>query len=329
MIKLRKIIFSILFISLILCIFISCPPEIPDWMNENGQEIKNFPEWTTSCNAFSNWMDWQSDDGKKLHNVIDDSIITDEYLGKFRIGLQGQNIIIGFNNSKGDCVKLYNWYGEINTWGDSVVLIEQNNPDNQYIYDCYCKKQKSDSTNENNKSKVVMTKKDNNSFYYKQTIAGKTVIDCLFYNLSHYCKDSEKRIYTEPTTIPVQLNEYFPIGFSNKEETFLYFYPIDGSESYRKIASSPYDLFRYIYCPEGFSFREINNEKNKISFNLLDSDKSNYIDYFEIQVNSKKDVKIHFYKVVEGNSILLNTLEKPELSFNWLLNSKTGETIIY
>ncbi|MCR5401502.1 MAG: hypothetical protein K6E78_07890 [Treponema sp.] len=58
----------------------------------------------------------------------------------------------------------------------------------------------------------------------------------------------------------------------------------------KKIACQPNDLFKYIYCPEGIPFREINEEKTKISFNLLDSSQSDYIDYFEIQVNSKKDV---------------------------------------
>ena len=330
MIKLRRAIFSILFISLFLCLFISCPAEIPDWMNENGQEIKNFPEWTTSCSAFSNWMDWQSDNGKKLHAMVGDSIISDDFSGKFRIALRGQNITIGFNNSKGDFIKLYNWYGEIHNWNDSVVFVEQTDPNNKYVYDCYCKTQKSDDATENNKSKVEMTRKDNNSFHYKQTVAGITIIDCDFYNIAFYCKDPDKDTYTEPTDIPVVLNKYFPINFFiNEGESFLCFWPVDGSESYKRIAAYPHDLFMYIYCPEGYSFREINEEKNRISFNLLDSAESDYIDYFEIQVNSKKDVKIHFYKTVEGNTILLNTLEKPELKFEWLLNSETGETIIY
>lgn len=45
-------IFYVFFI-LISFIFISCPSNIPEWMIENGQEIKNYPNWTTSCNAFS------------------------------------------------------------------------------------------------------------------------------------------------------------------------------------------------------------------------------------------------------------------------------------
>lgn len=324
-----KKVISLLLITTIICIFVSCPAGIPDWMIENGQEIKNFPEWTTSCNAFSNWMDWQSNDGKNLHTLVDDSIISDEFSGKFRLGLQGQNIIIGFNSPKGECIRLYNWYDNIDNWENSVVYIEQTDPEHKYIYDCYCKKQKSDSATEINKSRVEMTRKDNNSFHYKQKIAGTTIIDCNFYNLAFYCKDLDKNTYTEPTDIPVPLNEYFPIGFIDEEETFLYFHPIDGSNSYKKIATFPKDLFRYIYCPEGVSFREINDEKNRISFNLLDSEESDYIDYIEIEVTSKKDVKLHFYKISDGKTMLLNTLEKPNLNFIWLLDSTTGETIIY
>ena len=129
----RKILcFVLILISLI---FISCPSNIPTWMVENGQEIKNYPSWATSCNAFSEWMDWQSEDGKRLHHLVDDTIISDEYTGKFRIGLRGQEIIIGFNNQKGNCIKLYNWYGEVTSWNDSVVFVEQEDPDNKFVYD--------------------------------------------------------------------------------------------------------------------------------------------------------------------------------------------------
>lgn len=325
-----KTFFLVFFITIVTFIFVSCPARVPDWMIENGQEIKNFPEWTTFCSAFSNWMDWQSEDGKKLHAMVDDSIISDDFSGKFRIALRGQNITIGFNNSKGDFVKLYNWYGEIHNWNDSTVFVDQTDSDNKYLYECYCKTQKSDDAAENNKSTVEMTRKENNSFHYKQTVAGITIIDCDFYNISFYCKDPDKDTHTEPTDIPVSLNKYFPIYFFiNEGESFLDFIPVDSSESYKKIAAYPHDLFMYIYCPEGYTFREINEEKNRISFNLLDSAESDYVDYFEIEVLSKKDVKIHFYKISEGKPILLNTLEKPELKFEWLLNSKTGETIIY
>ena len=84
-------------------------------------------------------------------------------------------------------------------------------------------------------------------------------------------------------------------------DSFLFFYPVDGSKSY----------------------------KTKISFNLLDSLQSDYIDYFEIHVNSKEDVKILFYKEENETSNLLYKLEKPDLKFEWLINSETGETKIY
>lgn len=319
----RKIFY--VFFILISLIFISCPSNIPEWMIENGQEIKNYPDWTTACNAFSEWMDWQSKDGKRLHNFIDNSIISDDFTGKFRIGLRGQEIIIGFNTSKGNCIKLYNWYGEINSWKDSVVFVEQEEPDNKFVYDCYCKKQKSEKNTATNKAKVEITKIDEKSFNYKQTVSEKIIIDCEFKNLSYFCVD-EQNIYTKPTEIPIKLYEYFPIEYFSKEESFLYFYPVDGSSDYKKIAFHPNALFKYIYCPEGISFREINKEKTKISFNLLDSEQSDYVDYFEIQVNSKEDVKILFYKIEDEKEILLNKLEKPELKFEWLLNSETGET---
>ena len=127
----RKILcFVLILISLI---FISCPSNIPTWMVENGQEIKNYPSWATSCNAFSEWMDWQSEDGKRLHHLVDNTIISDEYTGKFRIGLRGQEIIIGFNNQEGNCIKLYNWYGAVTSWNDSVVFVEQEDPDNKFL----------------------------------------------------------------------------------------------------------------------------------------------------------------------------------------------------
>lgn len=316
-------------LTLISFIFISCPGNIPKWMIENGQEIKNYPSWSTSCNAFSEWMDWQSEDGRRLHNLVDDSIISDEYTGKFRIGLNGQEIIIGFNNPKGNYIKLYNWYGEVTSWDDSVVFVEQEDPDNKFVYDCYCKKQKSESNTDNNKAKVEITKIDEQTFQYKQTVSEKVVIDCEFKNLKYFCVDLEQNFHTKPIEIPIKFCDFFPIEYFSKEESFLYFNPIDGSGSYKKIAFHPNDLFRYIYCPEGISFREITEENSKISFNLLDSTQSDYINYFEIQVNSKEDVKIFFYKEENGTPKLINKLEKPEIKFEWLLNSETGETKIY
>ena len=316
-------------LALISCIFISCPCDVPEWMLENGQEIKNFPEWTTSCSAFSPWMDWQSEDGQRLHNLVDDSIISDDFTGKFRIGLRGQNITIGFNNSKGSWINLYNWYGEVTSWENSTVCLEQENPESKYIYDCFCKKQKTESAMAENKSKVEITKISDKKFNYKQTIVDKLVIDCDFYNLAQFCVDLETNFHTEHTEVPIKFCEYFPISFSDKNESCFYFYPVDEFSSYRKIATFPNDFFRYVYCSEGISFREINGDKNKISFNLLDAVESDYIDYFEIQVISKEDVKIHFYKEDEAVSVLVNTLEKPELRFEWLVNSETGETKIY
>ena len=324
----QRLIFCFIF-TMILFNFISCPSKIPDWMVENGQEIKNYPSWTTNCNAFSEWMEWQSEDGKRLHDLVDDLIISDEYAGKFRIGLIGQEIIIGFNNQKGNCIKLYNWYGEVSTWNDSVVSVEQENPDFKFIYDCYCKKQKSESNTESNKAKVEITKIDEQSFNYYQTVSEKVIIDCEFKNLSCFCVDLEKKIYTKPTEVPIKFCEYFPIDYFVEEESFLYFYPVDGSNSYKEITCTPNALFKYIYCPEGISFREINEEKTKISFNLLDSSQSNYIDYFEIQVNSKDDVKLLFYKDENKTPILIKKLEKPDINFEWLLDSETGETKIY
>lgn len=317
-----------IFILIISFVFLSCPCCIPEWMLENGQEIQNFPKWTTSCNAFSSWMNWQSEDGKRLHDLVDDSIISDDFEGKFRIGIQGQNIKIGFNNQKGSFIKLYNWYGEVKNLSDSSVTVEQNDIDTQFIYDCYCKKQKVESSTEKNKSKVEMNKIDENTFWYKQTISEKVIIDCKFYNLAQFCVDLETNRYTYPTDVPLEFCEFFPINFLDEEESFFYFYPIDGSDSYKKIAIFPNDFFKYIYCPEGIYFREINEEKNRISFNLRDAKESDYVDYFEIQVNSKNDVKIHFYRIENEKEILLNTLEKPSIRFEWL-NYETGETKIY
>lgn len=322
MIKSKAIIF-LLFVSLI---FVSCPAPIPDWMSEDGQEICNYPEWTTECNAFSLWMDWQSDDGERLHDLVDNTIIPDDFTGKFRIGICGQNITIGFNNKNGDCVRLRNWYGEVTNWQDSTVSIEQKNPDT-YIYDCYCKKEKSESATAENKAAVEMTKIDGKSFHYKQTVAEKTVIACTFYNLNYFCEKNST--YTKAADIPVKLSDYFPVEYKTDGDSFLYFYPVDGSSSYKKIATSPSTLFRYIYCPEGVAFREINEEKNKISFNLLDSAESDYIDYFEIQVNSKDNVSISFYKMTDDVPLLLKTLAKPDLHFVWLPDSETGETKTY
>ena len=49
----------------------------------------------------------------------------------------------------------------------------------------------------------------------------------------------------------------------------------------------------------------------------------------KIQVNSKDDVKLLFYKDENKTPILIKKLEKPDINFEWLLDSETGETKIY
>lgn len=168
-------------------------------------------------------MDWQSEDGQRLHEIIDDSIVSDNFTGRFRLELRGQSILIGFNNANGDCVKLYNWYSKIDNWKDSQVNIEQDNPDEKYIYDCYCKKQMSESEVNENKSKVEITKIDDISFNYKQMLADKVLIDCKFYNLAYYCVDSEINRHTVPTEVPIKFCENFLLIIFIMESLFYIF----------------------------------------------------------------------------------------------------------
>lgn len=303
-------------------VFISCPHKVPDWMLEQGQEITNFPEWSCNAFGFSPWMDWQGEDGKRLHDWVDGTVISDDFQGKFRMMIRGQKIAIGFNNPKGNFVELYSWYGEVHSLSDSGVSVEQDEPDNKFVYSCHLKKNAADEATEENRATVELTRIDEDTFKYSLDVAGKTVIDCSLRNVDFFsvCEDR----YSRPTDIPVKLCDYFPIEYlMNEKVSFLYMASFDGSGSYRKIASPPGDLFRYIYCPEGYSFREINAEKNRISFNLLDAAESEYADYFEITVREKNDVLLSFYKIRDGSPVLLNTLSKPDLSCQWLLDSDT------
>ena len=69
------------------------------------------------------------------------------------------------------------------------------------------------------------------------------IIDCEFKNLIYFCVDLEQNFHTKPIEIPIKFCDFFPIEFFSKEESFLYFYPVDGSSDYKKIAFHPNTLF--------------------------------------------------------------------------------------
>lgn len=111
-------------------------------------------------------------------------------------------------------------YEEVTSLKDSVVSVEQENPDYKFIYDCYCKKQKSEKNTEKNKSKVEITKIDEQTFNFKQTVIDEVIIDCEFKNLTYFCVDLEQSFYTKPIEIPIKFCDFFLLNISQKKNHF-------------------------------------------------------------------------------------------------------------
>lgn len=262
--------------------------------------------------GYSDWIGWQSDSGKLLHDLVDNSIISDDFSGKYRIESYGQLFFIGFNDANLSRVELFQYIGDYKDYStDRLVKIDTSL--DVVEYDCWLRhyiyingyEHFADKCTEKNKAHVLLSKIDDKTYNYTLTVANKTVIDVVMKNHAN-----------EPK-MPELEKEYswFPSSFAELEG--------DGRISFdiknKVVHITTRDLLSgsWPFCFEGFSLRSVDEENKKISFWLEDREQSDFADYFEIHITKEdwtdepkrgadKDNKrlmkgtLGFYK--EGNS---------------------------
>lgn len=291
--------------------FISCPSNKDD--NEfylRGKIISNYPNWLDphgimTTQNISLWTDWQSEQGKALHDYVPNDVIADDYNGKFRLLVSGQNIILLFNDPVGTAITiLFNWIAETKTTSN-IINISQKDIDHKFEYDCYAKTNLHEGEKSSNKAHVSMTRLSNkneipNKLNYKLEIAGNTVISIELIN----------GIITEKATVP-KAHSWFPsnvefiywndtniqlcLWYTGENKNILLWYPFGMNLNSNVLKS-------VLSCYEGISLKEINDAEKEISFNLLDATQSGFADFFTLKIFDNKTASITYYKYNEVNS---------------------------
>ena len=307
-----------LFINLLtvctLIFFTACPFNPDNEFYLRGKEISNYPEWLdpfqyTQCIGISEWLDWQSDQGKKLHSYVPESVISSSYEGKFRLRLSGQGTILDFNDSnETGIIILYNWVAKVKSCANGID-IPQKDIENKFEYDCYVKKSLYDGETDENKAVVVLTRLSDktatiNEFNYNLKIKNKEIINI---NLKNNMPTKKVYIdYSKHSWIPNVRNYIRRDNDKGTLELDLYYYGCGT----RKTA-----------CYEGISLRgEIDDVNKTISFNLLDAKQSGFADYFTLKVtNDLKTASIIYYKLENDELKVVRCDEKLECT-NYIAN---------
>lgn len=281
----------------------ACPFSSDNEFYLYGKEIHNYPAWlvpdsysSVSCEGCSEWMDWQSDEGKLLHSYVPASLISDEYSGKFRLLVDGQSVHLSFNDANQTRLRIFFfWVAEV-TSCDNSIEIPQEDIENKFEYDGYLKTSLKEERTEENKSHIVMTRIpdesfEGNRFNYTLTVAGKELINL---NLKNGSTESVFIDYSEHSWIPTIW------GYLKWNST------LDSEKKYVSLG--------FWSCYEGISLRgEIDDEKQEISFNLLDAEQSGFADYFTLKVaEDKESAAITYYRLENGIPAVVRSDENLE-----------------
>lgn len=311
-------------ITILSFLFIGCPSHI-NFDEYQGKIINEYPDWCCLyVNAsskekvkaesggypafgYSEWKDWQESEGKLLHSFVEDNVIADNYSGKFRIAVFGQLIKICFNDANSSYTDFFAYLGDFNNYyKDRLVYIDL---DSDVVkYDCWLRKGNgyskfSDICNESNSSKVSMRKIDDNTYNFLLMVQGEKIIDTMLKNISVSLKPAEvTKIYSWfPAAFTEVIGDnYYKNGYYGKGR--ILFLVNDNHISLALAQMVP------LYCFEGISFRSVDEENKKISFNLLDAGKSDFADYFEIHILDEYWTDCPERGATENSSLMKGTL---------------------
>ncbi len=303
---------KLLFINLLtvcaLVFFTACPFNPDNEFYLRGKEISNYPEWLRGGVGVSDWLDWQGEQGKSLHDYVPENIISKDFNGKFRLHLGNQDTFIVFNDSKSTAIViLYNWVAEVKSCANGID-IPQKDIENKFEYGCYAKKSLYDEETDENKAQVVLTRLESstteNRFNYKLKIAGNLVIDC----------NMKNNFISEEVPIDMKKHSWFPCSVDrlkvNETKTAINF-----AKGYHAFMGKDLKTWENcVDCYEGISLHgEIDDAKKTISFNLLDAKQSDFADYFTLKVaDDLKTASITYYKIENSKAKIIRCNENLE-----------------
>lgn len=292
-----KFLFINLLTVCILVFFTACPFNSDNEFYLRGKEISNYPEWLNPYHeicggiGFSDWLDWQGEQGKLLHDYVPKNIISKDFKGKFRLHISTQDTFLVFNDSKStSIVILYNWVAEVKSCANGID-IPQDDIENKFEYDCYAKKSLYDEETDENKAHILLTRLESstteNKFNYKLKIAGNLVINCDMRNIS----------IPNEVSIDIEKHSWIPyeVGWLklNKTKDAIKFV----QSYYASMGKNLTVWENSVDCQEGIvSIRDKIDDANKtISFNLVDTEQC---DYITLKVaDDLKTASITYYKV--------------------------------
>ena len=295
----KKIMKAFVLFYIVCLLLVSCPCLYSTTAIFEQKIIAEYPVWCSWTDknkdlgdavtgfGYSEWKDWQGNDGKLLHSLVDDSIVSDNENCKYRLLMVGQHLCICFNDSASKFASVFAFIGNYEHYENRIVKIDTSS--DKVEYDCWIRPYHDEVWEEkctdSNKGKVVLTKIDDNSFNYKMTMNEKTIVDTTMVNGQAGCGKAQltKKYSWFPTFAFSEVigddyskNGYYghcKIGFDFDSNTNLV------------------EVFEWgmnsMYCFEGVSLRSVDEENKKISFNLLDAAESGFADYMEIHITKE------------------------------------------
>jgi len=268
-----------------------------------GSIIHNMPEWLAYGYGYtSDWKDWQGESGILLHKFVPETIMSDDFNGKYRLYLHygTQDISIGFNDIEGTTYCLfYNWYDSFPSGTtNAFVSIPQDDPDTEFSFECHAKTNLSEESVSSNKSHVFIFKENlSGSKYacrYVQTIAGKEIINAELFRVNFFSFDRREwlpKSVIEPNSGDIIINfsdNIIPQHYCG-EEMFL------NGGNYLK---------HQILSAEGMTIKNSDDSKQVISFNLLDAKVGGFAEYFTFKRTG--DIgELSYYKTVDNSPVLI------------------------
>ena len=198
---------------LLLCVLLTgCPCNC--WMNlyQNiGKGIANLPEWSYAARpgeSFSKWQDWA---GSALSQLLPAKYNRQDYIGKYRLVMIGQNLGIEFDDGMA-VVFLYVWLAKVteDDHDSTDITIPQTTPDS-FTFSGTAKFDFSDSSQDKTAT-VTMTKKSEDDkqflFNYKLNIAETEMVNTDF--------TAMKEPYFTSNTVP----SWLPDTFHKEPDTY-------------------------------------------------------------------------------------------------------------
>lgn len=272
-----------------------------------GVLITNYPEWCFGkldednpndyysnyyCYGYSDWKDWNSSDGRLVSSLVDETLVPDNFDGKYRLLVINQFLYICFNDREMTSIQLNNYYGDYDAANpkknDLKVSVKQSSAD-VFEYDATLHSEAAQQFY-GKKTYVRLEKKSEAQFTYKLEVDGNLYASETMTNYkADYGSASFPKMVEEYEWLPKKgMNFHSSVSNGASFKVSEHLLSIDRT-----------DYLPMYYCFEGISLRDIDEKNKTVSYNFLDAGKNGYCDYFEIKIDSFDD-RAEEYKKYRG-----------------------------